>query len=858
MEFWEFLIQKEGDRSWLPLESSTVEILEGRYRMVARSSRVNTPVEIRVIHDALYEDPPKRRIQKRANRTNADGLIVVMPFTYLQAGVWRLVCTSDLMADMLGENWAYEVSLQVMSPDLESDGWDGDDDLADAHVTEPATQPGITVPPVLSSSETPEAIAEGEVPPLPTPDAPVAAPDLAPVAEVPEPQVALETATPTADSPEPADSDAVPPEPDTANQETTSEWADLAETSTEADPDSLASERSPEQIWQEAKASSEQVMAELFADLDAMATDESEQASLPPAGVAQANSVTPAPPPTDSPDSAATSSVPPSIQFSQATAQDVWQLHLASSHYVIRQGTTVTLSGQVSGIQPDVEDYDLRWLYLEAVLRSPQTGEELRRFTQALDAACLPCGFALNLDIQGETQTHLFLGDLNLMCRSAPEMAPVTLASQPFSVTADLNNLLNAIANEFSENQDLQPPLAFLEGETVPLNLAFLDLIEHPTPAPTPLQSSGHTILPPKLHDSDPEQSSPATSPPGEVAQPHSRGIDLPFASSNPALTDEPSVLPPKVSEGPPPTPEQAAIPDPSAPPPAMRTSAEATDAAPDLLPPQSQRMLDHSPNRVLSSEAEWALPDDIWHDPIAPVPPAEPAAAPPPEVEPPSPEEAAFRALNLQERFLSRLSSLATDQELSRWLQRIDPVETAPSRAAPFDWDDNLVSTEVVVDDDPDDAVAHPPRPHLYDRRDMANLEEMEELPLLPEDQSIPAPQLRVKQGELTAGEAVMVTVTLANVPSRIYVKLWLYDRQNRARLDGPKWLINFLTDDQGDLEGRSQFMVPFGCREVQFEAVAIEMATQRESRKVTLEREIIPPNLPLSSIDNWDDLNF
>src|SRR5437868_135475 len=102
MEVWEFLIQKDGDRSWLPLESPDVEILEGRYRVVARSSRVDTSVEVCISHIAIAEEPPKRRVQKRSSRTNHDGLIVVIPFTRLQPGIWELRCTGDLMADFMG------------------------------------------------------------------------------------------------------------------------------------------------------------------------------------------------------------------------------------------------------------------------------------------------------------------------------------------------------------------------------------------------------------------------------------------------------------------------------------------------------------------------------------------------------------------------------------------------------------------------------------------------------------------------------------------------------------------------------------------------------------------------------------
>jgi hypothetical protein len=48
MENWEFLLQRKGDKSWLPLESPTVEILEGQYRLAARSDLANVPVGISI------------------------------------------------------------------------------------------------------------------------------------------------------------------------------------------------------------------------------------------------------------------------------------------------------------------------------------------------------------------------------------------------------------------------------------------------------------------------------------------------------------------------------------------------------------------------------------------------------------------------------------------------------------------------------------------------------------------------------------------------------------------------------------------------------------------------------------------
>ena len=114
MEHWEFLIQKQGDRYWRPLESPNVEIMEGKYRVVARSHHANLDVDVRVTHESTLEVPSKRRIQKRSRRTNRSGLMAVIPFTYLKPGIWELQCSGDLMSDILGTSWQYSVYLQVL------------------------------------------------------------------------------------------------------------------------------------------------------------------------------------------------------------------------------------------------------------------------------------------------------------------------------------------------------------------------------------------------------------------------------------------------------------------------------------------------------------------------------------------------------------------------------------------------------------------------------------------------------------------------------------------------------------------------------------------------------------------------
>ncbi|MEL6814649.1 MAG: hypothetical protein AAFP03_07525, partial [Cyanobacteria bacterium J06598_3] len=114
MKYWEFLIQKEGDQTWLPLETQQVEILEGRYRVVAHTDRVNTPLDIRVSQLITSEMPPRKRVRKRTSQTNDTGLVVVMPYVHLKPGQWSLECTSsNVMDDLMGDGWCYGVELDV-------------------------------------------------------------------------------------------------------------------------------------------------------------------------------------------------------------------------------------------------------------------------------------------------------------------------------------------------------------------------------------------------------------------------------------------------------------------------------------------------------------------------------------------------------------------------------------------------------------------------------------------------------------------------------------------------------------------------------------------------------------------------
>jgi hypothetical protein len=125
MKRWEFLIQKEGDRDWLSLQESNLELEEGRYRVVARANRVNIDVEIRVIYQskrgdyaprtALKGDRSQRSYHKYFRCTNAEGLVMVLPFTEFKAGTWTIRCCADILSELVGEFWQESIEIKVNS-----------------------------------------------------------------------------------------------------------------------------------------------------------------------------------------------------------------------------------------------------------------------------------------------------------------------------------------------------------------------------------------------------------------------------------------------------------------------------------------------------------------------------------------------------------------------------------------------------------------------------------------------------------------------------------------------------------------------------------------------------------------------
>lgn len=682
MEYWEFLLQKEGDRSWLPLESPTVEILEGRYRVVARSSRKQTNVEVRIMHQATEEVPPKRRTQKRSNRTNADGLVVVIPYTSLKSGTWELTCSGDLMSELMGNGWQYSVQFEV-SPIEPDEEWEPD------WQTSPE--------PVESTIE----IADST------------------------PESAIVSSQPTAES---WDSPELTPE------ETPAESVNAAESSVDR----------------------------LLQITEQLAQESGQASQLPPL-----------------------------------------QIVLTQDTYIARRGQPLTLSGQIIPVDQSETPVLLTHAEIRICFRDPQSAKVLLETRKPILNQSIPTPITCNLTLPSDFKTQLILGEVTFYDLTLASEEPSVLASQSFTLTADADELLETIADHpIADEEELERSLesAASAADKLPespnLSLTFLNLIAAPKESSS-FKYASDQPLPPQLYPSAPTLEA-------------KKGLDLPsFAAP---VSESASA-------------EAAIVPETE-----TADTIESASIQPQLtLPPEpeSQRL-----------------------GAIAKV----------------SPVQSAFQALNIQGRFLDRLNSLASDAELSEELREtvpepavilsespaedaVAPSESSEMTALPPSLEDELLSQEVVVEDEP--PIEAIPAPQ---KQTQSLVNQAPNPLLLPIDQEVPTPILELSGEELIAGRSIAIRAKLPNLLPRFYVKFWINDRQTRALLDGPRWLVDFAPNGLGDLEASTQLIVPFGSLEIQLEAIAVEVATQRESHKVVLDRAVIPPDLPDLSLDEFD----
>jgi hypothetical protein len=504
------------------------------------------------------------------------------------------------------------------------------------------------------------------------------------------------------------------------------------------------------------------------------------------------------------------------------------QLVLDRETFVTQLGRPLIISGKIDLPQPpqqsrktatlipESEARELKQLMgsaqLQIYLRDPQTSKILAQIQQPMPEQVPPCIFACVTYIPTECKSRLILGEAIL------SSGGVTLATKLFTITARLEHLLEEIKDNFiEEKHQAEPSPTASKQPGSAKNLSFLKLVEKSLDPPSPAETPTTEALPPQL-------SSRQT--------PSAGGLELP-AFGNKLPEGSRSQLLSEISNSP------------------RRTAAQSIDpqTKPSDIPKSPKTVeigaVDQKPEN--SPELETTAPETQ-----------------------PAPTKQAFQTLNVESRFWSRLSSLASNGESPDWLKATTLSPTAKTTAHSSDaiavveesspTQQQVETSETISDPQSTSPEARefvvfdePPQPkQVAQKTATVAAEDTPPIPyVLPEDELVPMPILELPRAEILAGGPVKVQVQLPELMPRIYVKVWVYDRQTYLILDGPRWITEFKANGLGNVRASIELEIPYGCMEVEFEAIAVEMQTQRESHKVSVHRQVLPPagpTLPLN----------
>ncbi|WP_180977020.1 hypothetical protein [Fischerella thermalis] len=781
MEHWQFLIQKQGDRSWHTLESPNVEISEGRYRVVARSNLANIDVEVRVTHYSTLEGAKKRRVYKRSRRTNAEGLMAVIPFTYLKPGFWELQCSGDLMSDIFGKPWQRSLQLQVLPQ--------GRDKLMGK-------------------------FGDGE-----------------------------------------------------SEYE---EISTIAQTSTIDDEDEDATIDQPvSPVWLQGETA-EQILQHLV------------ELALPACEKFTEDEVL-----EDSPLDI------PELPLLLSLKQEV---------YIARWGQTLSINGCVQSPETStLQKLVAGELRLE--LRSPQSLEILAQTCQPLSEKLLPFAIKSSIEIPVECESKLILGEMSLYGKLAPAGETTLLASQSFTITADITQLLAINTPAASEPEPAPKP-------SVKLDLELFNIVKSQKIAQSSFTQSAANILPPLVTHSYksahlrspqlpklPQKQTPVAV--GELPKPTEslEKADPVTHLEQRATTDTTAIIlactTPKQLQ---PLPKNISFA-------IVKHKGRNNSIFPFLrriksLPGDRENITSSLPEKLKSPLlAEGDQPqlitndkqnaDDSFNDSVAVVVhrSSELLTVETSNMSPLIRKWMHSHGYSLPEpidvEYEDYDTSLPTHEEISQQ-QSASPVDTETLESE--------TKLEATKEQETTQEFSLPPSPHLpttpssplplpppppllpirqfnkpawlakeivVDDTDgqgeLGSSLQQEEIPVAIASaitEPLPTPQLYVPEGELICGKFVRVRVELDCVRPKIAIKLWVEDCQTRRILDGPCLLTNLLPTTSG-LEVTTQIHIPLGCLEVRIEAIAVDTANQQESHKATVVRTVIPEDLPTLQLD-------
>ncbi len=784
---WDFLLQKKGDRQWGTAHKLDLNLKTGSYRIAAKGdASVDVAVTVQFVSETAGEDEPPK-VQTRAKRTNAKGLLAIVPFTNFKPGQWTITCQS-LEAD---NPWEKVLNIHVkgaiakpktfrplpLPPNPNLFSFEGSLDLNEAPAQPADTEQGETEETVLDRSLAKLMATQNDDP------------------------AATESLKETVESTL-QDLDEATPETDTEQEDwgDTETAAGLLQGSLQELDDLLKVELTP--IWQEMDQAAQ------------------EQAATPE----------PEPP-----------------------VADFLAIALEQNVLTWQGDRPVTITGELTAIKDIPEQYQpaLRQVKLRFQLVNPQNAQQQVTVEQQLSDPQFPHSFRQIIAIDPSWQTLAIVGEISVETNEQP---PQVLATQSFNLVADYQ----AIA------ANIQLPEVPPEDES---------LLEESDPRGIDLPEPESFIVAEKVTETDPNASIlPPKLSNQERTTPHAP--ELPTFMQTPAKAEEPPIGEAVL--------EESEVVDPNA---DTLTEVPALPGGDEPVVLQ-ERSPDGEQTETTTSDVD-DIPYPFVLNPEeeaqAEIPPTdEPQASDEPEVsenaEDTEPEATTDGAdLDWNSRFFQRLNTMASETEDSSWLQDAQQEENqeddsvvvfqkdvmAMEEIVSESEEEELPDTmEIVVDslwDETEETVepASTPEPS-YDASGLPYPAEFVEETVVGESeiqpaQAVPEPLLSLSKPEYRAEDMAVVRVTLPPYGDRLYVKLWLQDRQTRSLLGGPYQLTDFAPNGDGDAETLMQVPIPQGTMEVRFEAIAINPRLQQESRKVGVDRHVIPQSF---SEMNWDDL--
>ncbi|KGF72974.1 hypothetical protein DO97_02560 [Neosynechococcus sphagnicola sy1] len=286
-------------------------------------------------------------------------------------------------------------------------------------------------------------------------------------------------------------------------------------------------------------------------------------------------------------------------------------------------------------------------LELSVFLRDPQTSQVLSETHQFLPQQLPPLAFTCNVEMPPNCNTRLVLGEIVLHTPGAISDAVEVLATHPFSIATNLEEVFQEIRQRqsrftASSDQPILPPepnvLLTQAHAASPLNLTLFELVKDPKNVqPLHLQPLGKSSLPPQIYRPHPQTDRP-------------RSPQLPVIPRNPGSASD--LIPRGGAVG-------VVVTEAPDPEPALDSDWTWRSDRPALA---MQPLTTQDP-------ADWQTSDSqCVADTSAPLT-----------------VDAAFSALKLQKRFWSRLTALAADTERSGEL-RVNIAFAEPTPTTPME----------------------------------------------------------------------------------------------------------------------------------------------------------------------------